>query len=42
MNTLKLFQARPPSIPQVAAWYLSDLAEARGSRSFLPGNRLSA
>lgn len=32
MNTLKLFQARPPSIPQVAAWYLSDLAEARGKQ----------
>lgn len=32
MNTLKLFVATPPMIPPAAAWYLSDLGEARGKQ----------
>lgn len=30
MMTLRLFAAKPPDVPMVAAWYLADLAEAKG------------
>src|SRR5574341_1289767 len=32
MMTLKQFSTKPKSIPSVTAWYLADLAEARGKQ----------